>query len=868
MQPDFSKLKPVATPGAGPDMSALKPVGVTPPPAAANNPGTGLAYGLFNGVTALAGGITRAVDKPFLSLLGVPKEVYDSVTGNLPSLQAGQSTGYDFGSFFGNAKPLGAGIPNPQGFTAPPQTIQARAALNTIADTAGLALEAGTDLINPIKEPVVDAAKAVAPAVEKGIGPAVKGAAKAIGKFTFGSGRAQFATAQGVSAGLEDLGSGDSPTGAAVTGIGTGLASGAAMKVLDVTGNAFKDKLGFMPSVIKTKAGQVFSKTLDSIGNMVNDIVNNDAIKGVADRFQSSYNDVQSQVNNATLNVLGGIRKYIKLPDQETWVKGMVKQIGGKLNSTRNDIQEGFDKVFGSGTIIKDASKTKAAYEEALSQIHALGGDTFKNVKDPEARAGLSSNLAPNLYQYMNRIKSDILDPVAKGKGFNMNAINHYSNFVDAKGTGGEEALMGKLRTSLHQDVEAGLGAMGKKGTDLLTAWDSAKGAYKDYANTKNSAMVNVWNDIKNPLTIANKFLDGSVLSDKSQVKDLEGLIGPEGIGAIRSTIMHTALSNAIDHFSSITSTSLPEDFDAARKAASDEIQKFIDVAGSKTQLKPTGSGFQAFSGQQMKWMQDAQQFIKGFNMENIAKGFGLPSAEETAAKSEALDRGRSIYEAAKTPSALATSISKLTNIEDIKSAMSFVKTPKDKAVVAANFLKNAFGSLTTAFKPSLEPEGFSKAVDSVLNFGGTDKKAAYDEVFGKSPATDQMVKDLDNAANATKAFAEEKTPSALKAVANAGIAAFFSSMGHPIIAVGAAKRAVDEGLAGRGEDLFTEYTGKSKAEILKTLETNGEIDATKTAKFFRKVGTVIKSRIAQGLTGITAAKGTEDILGTDTSNQ
>lgn len=858
MQPNFANLKPVASPaGGGPNLSALKPVGVTPPPASANNPGTGLAYTVMNAGYGVAKGITQAFDKPFLSLLGVPVQAYNSIMGNTDALKAGQTTGYDFGDFLGKAKPLAAGITVGKPMTP-------GAAAQSLANYAGLTLEGATDMINPVG----GGAEAKVAEAATSMGGKALDAGKAALKFATGSGRGQFATGQGIASGLESYGKGNSAGGATATGVFSGIASAATMKMFDVTGNFLKDNYGFVTSALKTKAGQAFTNTLDSIGKTVQSMVDSTAMKDVAGRFTDNYHAVQQDVNHAMLGLVSGIRDNVKLPDQKTWIPQIINQIGGKLKADRDAIQVGFDKVFGSNTVIKKADALKSAYQEGIDQINKLGSGalSFMAKQNPEAGASMNSSLAPNLYDYMQRLKSDVLDPVAKGAGFNMSKLNDFINFVDTKGTGGEEALMGKMRTALHQDVESGLNDMGARGKSLLDSWGEAKENYRQYSNTKDSAFATIWDKINNPATLGRNFLDGSILKDKEQMGELENLIGPEGIGALRAQIMHTSLTDAISHFSDIKVGSPPEKFDAARKAASAEIQKYLDVAEGKVGLKPSGSKFEALSAQQTKWMKDAQHFIGGFNMESIAKGFGLPTVEEAAGKAESLARGRSTYEAAKTPSALATSISKLTNIEDIKAAMSFVKSPRDKAVVAANFLKNAFSSISTALKPNLTPEGYGKALDSVVSFGGSDKQAAYEEVFGKSPETDMLVKTMDNAVNSFKAFSEAKTPSALKGAANAGIAAFFASMGHPIIAMGAAKRAIDETFT-RGDDVFQEYAGKSKAEILKTLETDGEIDVGKFTKFMRKVGTLMKTRAAQVLTGKGAASGMAEVLSPDDTN-
>lgn len=828
---------------------------VAPPPTTANNPSSGLAYSLMQGAYGLAKGITQAVDKPFLSLLAVAPQVYNSVMGDSTAVQQGQSSGYDFGDFFGRAKPLGAGVD-----VAKPITNTTN--LQALANYAGLSIEGATDFINPVaKGAEAKVAEAVGPGLlNKGIGYAKKA-----GDLLVGSGRSQFATGQGISAGLEDKGQGDSTVNAVGTGIGSGLMSAATMKLFDVTGNFLKTS-HFFDSAMKTKAGQAFTKTLDSIGTTVKSMVDSSTMKDVAGGFQDAYHAVQQDVNNATLGLLAGIRKNINLPDQKEWIPKIINQIGAKMQATRNDIQAGFDKVFGSNTIIKNADNLKGVYQEALDTINKLGSGTFARMAahNPEAGAQAQSGLAPNLYMYMQRLKSDVLDPVAAGKGFNMSKLNDFINFIDAKGTGGEEAIMGKLRSALHKDVETGLGSMGKTGESLMKGWGAAKESYRQYANTKESAFTTLWSKINNPQTIGNEFLKGGILSDKSQMKELEGLIGPEGIGALRAQIMHTALGNAIDHFKDITVGSLPEEFDAARKEASSEIQKYLDVAESKVGLKPSGSGFQAFSAQQTKWMKDAQHFIQGFNMENIAKGFGLPSAEETAAKSDSLARGKSVYDAAKTPSSFASAISKMTNIEDIKAAMSFVKTPQDKARVGANILKNAFSNITNALRPNMKPEDYAKALDTVANIGGNNKQEAFDEIFGKSDATNALVKGMDDAVSAFKAFEEEKSPSTLRAAANAASALFFSSMGHPIIAMGAAKRSIDEFTTKKAEDVFEKYAGKSKEDIIADLEKDGEIDVSKLTKFLRVVGRILNSRFSQAPIGSLTAKGSAGILGGD----
>ena len=566
------------------------------------------------------------------------------------------------------------------------------------------------------------------------------------------------------------------------------------------------------------------------------------------------------------LGFRSSIRDDIKLPSNEEWVQRLDGAAKSVLANEGDTIRAGFDKVF-SNTEIGMTKETEAAYNRGLDLFDQLSKAKYY---DPATRAEIPVSQAPlaqreanaamnaegglgaDLWKYMTQIKERVLNPAKSTGTFPMAEMNNFIHFIAKAGTSGEEGMESGLQMALRKDVTSSLQDMGKVGETKLAQWTKMQDSFTKYAEKKVSDVATVFQKYGDPTKLAEQFLNGGILKDKSDVAQLESLVGPLGVGQVRSQIMHTALSNAIDMFKDITSFSTPEEFDAAEKAAGSELQKFLDVAGGKINMKPTGSGFQALSSQQMNWIQGAKQFITGFNMKNIAKGFGLPDLEALGAKAaetaDTLERGRATFEAAKTPSALATSISKLTNIDDIKAVMSFVKSDADKAAVGAQIIKNFVNGTQTAFRTVTTPEGFSGVVDKILNIGGNDMKAAYDEIFGKGTATDNLLRSMDEAASAFKAFSESKTPAALERLGNAAAGVLFYTMGHPIMASGFAIKTI-RGVGGKeAENVFQDLLGKSQDEILAQMEKDGSIVPSKVAKLWRALGTFLKNQFTQKL--------------------
>lgn len=854
------------TPSAGAfDPTALGATAYTPP-APAPAPATGIANTMVDWAYGGAKAVVQAVDKPFLAALGVPAELWDSLTGK-PDAAATAKAGYDYGDFFGKASPLGAGFD-------PNKSVADHANMKVIADTAGQLIEAGSYFIG-VGE--VGAAAKLGAKTAPGVMGAVKGAATSqIGKFS---------AAQGAAAGLESYGQGATPGEAVTTaGIST-IASAGLMKMFDVIGTPLQKSLqgfvggGFVAGALKTKVGEALTKTMDGISTTIQKMAENPAFKGITDSassaaksFQVEYRAVQSQVNNATLSFLGGVKEYLNVPkDQTTWVKEMMDKSYGALRVMDNQKEAAFNKVYNSGVVIPKATNLEKSVAGILSDIES------KTAEAPSKIAGLTAEEAaqafggeapktsvmlPDLRAFIGQVQSRILDPIKAGAGFNIKEGNIFKNFLGGKGTEAEKAMVAKLQAALHEDITTGLGTLGASGKKVLSDMEKATSMAKNISNIKDSAFSSIFAETKNAKSVAQAFIDGGILKDSSQVKDLEALIGPIGIGQLRSQMMHTTLSNAIDAFTAVTKkgvTALPEDFANARKAAVAEIDKLLSAVDGRMNLKPTGSGFQALSDSQTKWMHDAKQFIQGSNMEDIAKGFGIEipgGAAGVAAKSDVLARATEAYAAAKTPGELATNISKMTNIEDIKAVMSIVdKSPGSKQALGAQIIKNFIDSSATAFKTGTNAAGYKDAMKSVLDIGGANKKEAYDLIFGKGTETDALLHSMDAANKAFEAFDTAKTPSALDAVANAVIGVGLHAAGHPIMATGFYAKAVKAGTAKGADNVFKEFTGKTKTELLKSYETDGKIDPSKVAKMWRKLGTIMKSKTTERLAGHEAAQ-------------
>lgn len=849
--------------------------GLTPLPSTTGDTGGSFLGNLAYGA---AKGITQTIDKPFLALMGVPRLVADTLTngGQAPALPA---SGYSYGDFLGSSQPLGHGM----------QAIQttqtsASAAGRLIADNAGLTFGGGASIaLAPEEEAVgaVEGAVGLSEAAAKSSGVIKSALTSPIGKFSAG---------QGAIAGLNSYGQGNSATGAATTAVESGLASAATLKLFDVAGSAIKSS-AFMGSAMNTKVGQAFTTVMQGVGKTIQGM--SDALKettgDVTDRYRAQYQSQQSDIANAKMQFLGGIKSQIdtSMPDQKTWVGSLMDAIHTGIRGLNDAKEAVYGDVYNSGaTLTGSFPKLSAGIKDMESQLSDVAGnanDPFPNIKDPETKAQLmadmaahpgasTSSIAPELKNFMSELKSRILTPAEKGSGVPIKEINNFKNFIEAKGTSAEKAMASKLSGLAHQDMEDSLGTMGAQGKKLLTALNDAKDKTRNITKLKESAFVKYFDTLKNPGTLGEDFLNGKIFKDKSEIDDLGHLFGsqtPVVIGQLRSQIMHTAVSNAISAFRDLTSTSMPEEFSAAESKASAEIQKFMDVAEGKMQLKP--GGFQAISAQQRQWMADAQHFISNFNMKNIGEKYGLPNPDAVAesAKNVESAAGKSAYAAAGTsPAKLATTISHMTSIDDVKSAMSFLKTPEDKAALGAQVLKNFVNGMGKAFKSSFTADDFTSMRDDLLNMGGKDKESVFNEIFGEGTATHDLVKSLNDSANAFEAFASEKTPSSLKALGDATAGVLFYAAGHPIMASGFAAKAI-RGITESAEgNVFEDLTGKSRQDLVDMMTKNGEIDLSLVRKAWKEFGSILKGRVVKAIAGGTAAQGTGDIVTPEPDNQ
>jgi hypothetical protein len=878
------------------------------PPTPKTNPSTGIVGTLAD--WAYEGGklVVQSIDEPFLAAAGVPRAYWDLLTGNKEAAKAGVEQGYSYGDFLGTAKPLGSTYD-------PSKSLVDEANLRTIADTAGTALEGATYFIPGVGE-ALGAAKVGAEVGGNVASRLAVGAAKYAA-----TGTGKFAIGQGVSSGLESYGQGTSPTGALQTGILSTAMSAGIMKLFSAVGTPMTKALSGVPSAIgsmfsnslKTRVGQALMKQMDGISKSLSGLSTNEAYKAITDvagdaakRFRTEYQAVQSNVNKTFINALAQVRsstsKFVP-EDDVKWVKDLADKSFGAFRAMKDARQTFYNRVYNSGLIINTPpTKVKAGIENLLKQLGG-GSDTavedyLSGIPNPATRATMqaqydsasaadkgtlrrdwgipsaSKGLAPDLKAFIDQVQARIIDPAEKGAGYPLRELNIFKNFIAKTGSDSEKAMATQLQSLLHDDVYAGLQAMGDPGKKYLDLLDQASTLNKIIVNLENTKFASIFNDTKNAKTVAQAFLDGGIMKDSSQVKDFEQLIGATGIGQLRSVIINTTLTNAIDRFKGIGPTDLPDVFETARKTAVDDIEKLFSAVDGRINLKPAGSGFQAISNEQLQMLRDVQTFIKGFNMENLAQEFGVKtpgtltsSTGEKMLAADVLSRASKVYETAKSPAELATAISKMTNIQDIEAVMSIVKkTPQDQQAIGAQILKNFIDSTGAAFKTGMTAEDYQKSVEGILNIGGENKAQAFQAIFEESTETTKLFQSLMETSKAFQAFQESKSSNAASALANSVLGTTFLVLGHPIMATGYLGKAARAVGVGPSKDLFTELTGKTKKELLASFEKDGMIQPTAVAKFWRSVGAALKSRITLMLAGHEAAKaftGTEDSSGT-----
>jgi hypothetical protein len=850
-------IAPVAPKAYPAGQAPWEKVGAPPPPPAdvptdSNQADAGIWGNLIHGnipaaAYDVARDITQVVDKPFLKFAALAPQAWNTFTGNKDAVAVGATEGYNFGDFFGKATPVMAGFK----LTDP---ITQAASWYPIADTAGQAFEAASWFIGA--GPEVAAGRAGVGAAAPGIiGKGVE-AAKAVGSFFTKTPTAQFSTLQGLGQGFQALGKGQTPGEATMTGVVSGLLSAAGMKLLDKVGNIASG--AFWKSSLRTQAGQFFAKQLDTLGAELEKVITPEARAKIATTFKETYNVVQEKVNNALTSYLGGLKNQVKVPTAEEWIPGILRQIGKGVSETRNEIQTGFNEVFGSNTMIMAADSTRAAYDKAVADVVRMR-ETIA-----QAGADVTEEIAPSigmaLGKYLGIIRNTILEPVANGEGFNMSKLNDLQNFIEVNGTKAEQAIAQSIRTALYSDVEHALkNTMGPSGEVLYTKWNVFKEAYRKLGNTIDSKFTSLWDKMNTPTTLANEFLKGGILKDSTQMQELQSLIGVDGIGTLRSTIMHTALGNAVTRFAEEVRLGVPETYDAARRAAFDELQKYISVA-EQSGLR----GFDSLSKSQTQWLKDAQTLIMNTDAAKMATELtGEVEKKAIAAGSDVLERARTVFEAAKTPTKFAESITKMTSLEDVKAALSFLKSPEDKAFVGFNIIKDALTKFTSALSKRASPEEWTKVIDSISSIGGADKKLIFDEIFGKSEATTNMVESIDTAARALKALGDNPSSSKLRAAGQAVIGVLFYTAGHPIMASGFAAKSLKE-LTAKESATFQEYFGKSETELYKQMEEKGQLTVSGLQSVMRKFGSLLKGRFGQFLqkvVGQKAAEATGDII-------
>jgi len=241
------------------------------------------------------------------------------------------------------------------------------------------------------------------------------------------------------------------------------------------------------------------------VSKFIDGAVTNASKSKAAAAFTDAYNQVQEKVNTGLASFLGGMKKSLVLPDEKTWIPSIIGQINKGMNQTRNQIQRGFDAVFGSGTRITVADSVRGAYDKAIGEINALAsGPGWPKVTDQETRAGMvGPSLAPGLHSYLDTIKTRILDPLASGAGFDMRELNSLMHFVPVNGTDAEKGIAKGIQTALYSDVEHALkNTMGPAGKALADKWDSFKEDYRTYGNTLESKFVNIWDKVNSPTTL------------------------------------------------------------------------------------------------------------------------------------------------------------------------------------------------------------------------------------------------------------------------------------------------------------------------------------------------------------------------------
>jgi len=183
----------------------------------------------------IAKGVTQAVDTPFLSFAALAPQAWNTFTGDKQAVANGKENGYNFGDFFGTAKPFMSGFDATKPITD-------SASWLPIADAAGTAFEAASWAAGAGPEVAagVDATKAAGPLTKLATGIAK-------------SSTAQFSIAQGAGQGFHSLGQGNSPSSAVGTGVISGLASAATMKVLDLVGGSLASG-SFWKNALRTQA--------------------------------------------------------------------------------------------------------------------------------------------------------------------------------------------------------------------------------------------------------------------------------------------------------------------------------------------------------------------------------------------------------------------------------------------------------------------------------------------------------------------------------------------------------------------------------------------------------------------------------------
>lgn len=764
-------------------------------------------------------------------------QISGMVTGDYSAAKSGESGGYNMGDFFGTAKPL-----SPVDITKSPID---NANIRSLADTAGTTLNTESYMLGggAAKKIGVEAGVATADAakglVAKGV-DYLKGSAKGdIGKFS---------VMQGGSAGLQAYGQGESAGSATMTGVAATAVTAAFMKFGDVTGGWLKGN--FWTEAQKTGATQFFQKQLSGVAETLQKMLPEGKVQNIADTLGSTYDMLQHKTNTALTGLLSGIRKTVNNPTNEEWIRAYSSHIADGFRKIQQQNAEGFDgRVFGGNTIIKtdsvSASEFRTSYENAIKKA------TSAQELDVGTGSGAATSLGQGLGDFLGVIRRNFLEPGS----FNIKAFSNVLDFVEINGTGAEIAIANDVKGALYRTVESQLSPQ------KLAAWTKYKNAATNLANKKNAEFVKLFPSMNSPMTLANNFLKGSVLGDAAQTKEMESMIGADGVAALKGTLIHTAIGNAIDQFGKKVISGVDSSYTDARKAASDELQKYIDlVAGARM-------GYRPLSAPQTQMLKDAQAIIMGSDVKTMAEMWGkvapdvAKQGERATAMMDVTTRAKQAYDASrKSASALSGEIIKMTDKKDVSSLLSLVGSQENRTLVGMGVMKDMLTKFGNTFTTT-GPEEWGKTIKELGSIGGPDRQAIFEELFGKSPETKALVDGIDTAVKALEAFSKSPNSGAMGRAGNAMLGIGFLMAHHPIISTGFLTKAM-KGSKNEAENVFQKFFGKSEAEFQAMMEKDNKVSVTGVKsvvrQIIRKLGTVLQSRAGQYTIGAGASAGVQ----------